>query len=410
MLHQEAPDGFIVEFQAQPGQQDASDDDGQGAGEGFREGEVSVFHPRIVQVDERVMDHVQGVGDSAQEPAYFIRIGISDFAGGAKEEDEGEEDGKAYGFIEAVHPEGVFSPQPGNGQQDGEGDAAQPEGALDVDGLEQPEQKQPGGEGVQQAQGAACPFRPGHGEAGADVSIGPPEAEGSEAASGQDNQYRQGAGGEFPDEQRIKEVADVFKEQGPAWPVERVHFSQAPDFKAGRRRNQQDIDEGGDEQGDDRHLGYIPYGTALEIKDKRADDRSYRHHGLQAYEAALDEFPGGHRLPAVVVGVADDEPGQHEEKVDGQVAVVDDLVHMAGGVGFKDVEPYDDDGGYPAQTVKNVVVMFFTSRRNERVLRVGHGREQALNSGFSSIGEGIFRTADSHHRAAAVRKRGFRVT
>lgn len=124
MLRQEAPDGFIVELQAQPGQQDASDDDGQGAGEGFREGEVSVFHPRIVQVDERVMDHVQGVGDSAQEPAYFIRIGISDFAGGAKEEDEGEEDGKARGFIKAVHPEGVFSPQPGNGQQDGEGDAA----------------------------------------------------------------------------------------------------------------------------------------------------------------------------------------------------------------------------------------------------------------------------------------------
>lgn len=212
MLRQEAPDGFIVELQAEPSQQDASDDDGQSAGEGFREGEVSVFHPRVVQVDERVMHHVQGVGDSAQEPAYFIRIGISDFAGGAKEEDKGEEDREAHGFIKAVHPEGVFSPQPGNGQQDGEGDAAQPEGTLDVDGLEQAEQKQPRGEGVQQAQGAACPFRAGHGEAGAYVSIGPPEAEGSQAASGQDHQHGQGTRGEFPDEQRIEEVADVFKE------------------------------------------------------------------------------------------------------------------------------------------------------------------------------------------------------
>lgn len=212
MLRQEAPDRFIVEFQAKPRQQDASDDDGQRSREGFREGKASVFHPRVVQVDERVMHHVQGVGDSAQEPAYFIRIGISDFSGSAKEEDKGEEDREAHGFIEAVHPESVFSSQAGHGQQDGEGDAAQPEGTLDVDGLEQAEQKQPGGEGVQQAQGAACPFRAGHGEAGAYVSIGPPEAEGSQAASGQDHQRRQGARGEFPDEQRIEKVADVFKE------------------------------------------------------------------------------------------------------------------------------------------------------------------------------------------------------
>ena len=41
--------------------------------------------------------------------------------------------------------------------------------------------------------------------------------------------------------------------------------------------------------------------------------------------------------------------------------MVDDLVHMAGGVGFKDVEPYDDNGGYAAQTIKNVVVVFFTA-------------------------------------------------
>ena len=66
----------------------------------------------------------RGVGDSAQEPAYFIRIGISDFFGSAEEEDEGEEYRRARGFIEAVHPEGVFPPQTGNGQQDGEGDSA----------------------------------------------------------------------------------------------------------------------------------------------------------------------------------------------------------------------------------------------------------------------------------------------
>ena len=84
----------------------------------------------------------------------------------------------------------------------------------------------------------------------------------------------------------------VFKAQGPARAVERVHFSQTPDFHAGRRRNEQNVDEGGGEQRDDSHLRYVPYGAALEIEDERADERPYRHHGLQAYKAAFDEFPG----------------------------------------------------------------------------------------------------------------------
>ena len=374
MLRQETPDGFIVEFQAKPRQQDAPDDDGQGAGEGFREGEVAVFHPRIVQVDERVMHHVEGIGDVAQEPAYFVRVGIGDFTGSSEEEDEREEYREAGGFIEAVHPESVFSSQTGDGQQDSEGQAAYPEGTFDIEWFEQAEQEQPCGEGVQQTEGAARPFRAGHGESGAYVSVGPPEAEGSESASGCDDQYRQGARREFPDEEGIEKVADVFKEQGPARSIERVHFSQTPDFHAGRRRDQQDVDEGGGQQGDDRDLRYVPYGAALEVEDERADDRPDRYHGLQAYEAALDEFLGRHCFPAVVVGVADDKAGQHEEEVDGQVAVVDDLVHMAGGVGFKDVEPHDDNGGHPAQSVKNVVVVFFTSGWDGRVLWVRHRR------------------------------------
>lgn len=68
------------------------------------------------------------------------------------------------------------------------------------------------------------------------------------------------------------------------------------------------------------------------------------------------------------------KPESMKKKSDGQVAVVDDLVHMAGGVGFKDVEPYDDNGGYAAQPVKNVVVVFFTAWGNGRMLRFQHER------------------------------------
>ena len=40
------------------------------------------------------------------------------------------------------------------------------------------------------------PFRAGHGESGAYVPVGAPEAEGGKAASGRDNQYCQGTCGE----------------------------------------------------------------------------------------------------------------------------------------------------------------------------------------------------------------------
>ena len=69
MLRQEASDGFIVELQAEPRQQDASNDDGRALG--WKE---SLFFTHAeYRLDERVMHPVQGVGDSIQEPTYFIR-------------------------------------------------------------------------------------------------------------------------------------------------------------------------------------------------------------------------------------------------------------------------------------------------------------------------------------------------
>ena len=63
-------------------------------------------------------------------------------------------------------------------------------------------------------------------------------------------------------------------------------------------------------------------------------------------------------LPAVVVGVTDDETRKYEEKIDGQIAVVDPLVEMAGRIGFEQMEPDDHDRRYAAQSVEYVVVRF----------------------------------------------------
>ena len=79
---------------------------------------------------------------------------------------------------------------------------------------------------------------------------------------------------------------------------------------------------------------------------------------MQADEPALEELRDRHLFPAVVIGVPDYEPREYEEKIDGQIAVVDPLVEMAGRIGFEQMEPDDHDRRYAAQSVEYVVVRF----------------------------------------------------
>ena len=67
---------------------------------------------------------------------------------------------------------------------------------------------------------------------------------------------------------------------------------------------------------------------------------------------------GCRRINRRVVGVTDDETRKYEEKIDGQIAVVDPLVEMAGRIGFEQMEPDDHDRRYAAQSVEYVVVRF----------------------------------------------------
>ena len=46
---------------------------------------------------------------------------------------------------------------------------------------------------------------------------------------------------------------------------------------------------------------------------------------MQAGKTALEKAPGGHPVPAVIIGIADDKAAQHEEEINRQVAVVDNL-------------------------------------------------------------------------------------
>lgn len=64
---QEPAHRLVVEFQTEISQYHRSRDERQGAGQGLREGEVFVLDPGIIEVDERVVHHVQRVRNVPQK-------------------------------------------------------------------------------------------------------------------------------------------------------------------------------------------------------------------------------------------------------------------------------------------------------------------------------------------------------
>jgi len=184
----------------------------------------------------------------------------------------------------------------------------------------------------------------------------------NEGAARQKDQDRQPSAGKFSDEHGIKDIGDVFEEEGPGRTVQRVHFRPSAHIQ-GNGNGQQRESHGHDQQ-------HFPYGSLrkvredfrpLEVKEDSPQQHPHDHHGLKAHQPPLAEVPQVHFFPAVVIGVSDDEAGQHEEEVHGQVAVVDDLVRMeleVPGAAFKHVEQDHHDGGHPAEAVQSGVVRF----------------------------------------------------
>lgn len=108
--------------------------------------------------------------------------------------------------------------------------------------------------------------------------------------------------------------------------------------------------------------------------------------GLQTDQAPLAEVPQAHFAPAVIVGVADDKAGKHEEEVHAKIAVVDDLVGRNSRVAqasFKKVEQHDHDGRHSPEAVKNGVMGLGRQQGGTIGERGAHGRnvrEQGLFS------------------------------
>ena len=77
---------------------------------------------------------------------------------------------------------------------------------------------------------------------------------------------------------------------------------------------------------------------------------------MQTDEPALEELRDGHLFPPVVIGVSDYESREYEEEIDGQIAVVDPLIQVAGRKGFEDMEPHAGQRRNSAQSVEYIVM------------------------------------------------------
>ena len=212
--------------------------------------------------------------------------------------------------------------------------------------------QQPGREREQQAQGAADYVLFRQGEADADVAERSPYGERGQAAAREQDQRGQSPSGKSAEEKRVENVAYVFEEQRPARAVERIHLADSPDFGTGGRGDEQGVHQRGYEQHGHGDFRDIPDRAALKVEHDGSDQGSDHDHGLQADQPALEEVADGHLFPPVVVGVADDEAGENEEEINGQVSVIDFLVQMTGGVGFEQMEADDRQGCHSAQSVQ----------------------------------------------------------
>ena len=104
----------------------------------------------------------------------------------------------------------------------------------------------------------------------------------------------------------------------------------------------------------------VPSFASLQNIEYDAQHGAHHDHGVQTYESAFEKVTQRHGASqTVVVGVTDDETGQNEEKVDGQVSVVDDNDRSAArskGKTFENVVEYDQQGCNSAQTVQELIV------------------------------------------------------
>lgn len=104
---------------------------------------------------------------------------------------------------------------------------------------------------------------------------------------------------------------------------------------------------------EDEHEGIV---NGIEGVRNVAQKSAHKYHGVQTDKAATEELTGSEALlPAVVVGISDDESGQHKEQIDSKVAMRNDVrtAHV------EHVEHEHHQCCHSSQTVEEDIMWFF---------------------------------------------------
>lgn len=172
------------------------------------------------------------------------------------------------------------------------------------------------------------------------------------------------------DEKSIKNIPDIFKKQRPAGTVQRKHLPVSAYVITRSRigRYEKHRQQEGQHDCGGSHLRAVPLHPSLDKEGNATDNRSHDNHRMKANQSSLEEaFQGQIFFPAVVVSIADDKTRKYKEKVDGQVAVVDDRDEGAPSgkrETFKNVIKHHQQCGHSSQSVEQFIMRF----------RIGKGR------------------------------------
>ena len=374
MILEPLADGQVVELVEAVRHDDGHEDDPGPHGHVLPQRRVRVHGgPVHLHIHQRVVRDVDGIGDIAEPAADGRAPGAGRDRPGARQHDEREHHQDAERLVQAVR-HALLPADARHRQQHHDHQAAPPESPFQADrrpaGIgrapvrrQDPGDQQAAQERIEQPREGDVDLVRGQRPAADHVVLRllqqaehvPPQGQVQREERAPDAQRGQRRLGQVPQHERIQDVADILERQRPLRAVERVQLAPAADVQPLPARDHEEPHQQAQGELPPLHLQGLREGRPGEEEQRRPHERARDHHRVQARQAPLEEAPGGHPVPAVVVGVAHHETAQHEEEIHRQVPVVHDLEGRTLGISLEDVEQDHHERGHAAQPVQDLV-------------------------------------------------------
>ena len=222
-----AANGLIIELQAGVGDGDSSDQQQCAPYCSLSRGNLILHNPSSIDVDQRIVCDVKGVGQVSKETGYPDRRAVRALLACTDGNDERKEEDDAKRFVEAVHPMVLCAAKSWQGECHNQQEAADAEGSLDVNALSKPHEEDAREKREQQAGEANVKFLGIESPTANHVATSSKDGELHKETCSEHHENGQNTIGQLAKTNGIKNVRDVFEEQRPGGAVERVHLIPA---------------------------------------------------------------------------------------------------------------------------------------------------------------------------------------